>query len=602
KEEEPAKPPRWCDARSKAGGNDALFEHGQLGFEASSIVTKESGSSSTRGALAEEDRHPASISASARISLVVRPSRRVPPLRPAALAEKAEKEDVKAARTRRILLDSGDMSLEEEQHQLQAPAVPAAGPLPEAVTEEQLPAGKHSKLMPCCMKMVCNGCILASRKRGMGKMCAFCRTPTPDSDAAALALVRKRVDAKDPEAIGFLARTYFHGNYGLQQDTSMAIELWTEAALLGDLKAHFKLGWRYYQGEGVEQDVAKGTRHLQHASIQGHPEESRFALGHFEDKSGNHELAVQHLLISAKMGLQKSLNEIKGMFMKGHATKAQYAEALKGYQNALEETMSPQRAEVIRMSGLTTQISSSKSNDWQKIFTAGGQAGLERGQSSRRGKIAGRTVFPGRHSLQGPLVSPHLPLSLNPLSSNLEDELGHGVAVLIPWARQLRATGSRPPASPGAGLPPRRPEGGRLSGGGEGAEPRRVSLRASRRDGTLHVGGERFRSLGWKSRRIPPGVLESEESRVADRRPLRHALPAVLPGGRPVRSLSLARCVPAGWRLVSVGMGMPQAARALDHSMHETTTSSRRSLPFASGSPTIAVHPARLFEVVRLPS
>ena len=32
--------------------------------------------------------------------------------------------------------------------------------------------------------------------------------------------------------------------------------------------------------------------------------------------------------------------------MKGYATKAQYAEALKGYQNALEETKSPQREEV----------------------------------------------------------------------------------------------------------------------------------------------------------------------------------------------------------------------------------------------------------------
>ncbi|EJK56890.1 hypothetical protein THAOC_23132 [Thalassiosira oceanica] len=257
------------------------------------------------------------------------------------------------------------MSLAEEQHQPPAPAVPAAGPLPDAVTEEELmnsghelpdiytcplccqplalPARKHSKYKSCCMKMVCHGCIHASRKRGMGKMCAFCRTPTPDSDAAALALVRKRVDAKDPEAIGFLAGAYYRGNHrGLQQDIPRAIELWTEAANLGDLHAHFNLGRMYYFGKYVEQDEARGVRHWQHAAIQGHPE-SRFTLGIHECDERNHELAVQHWMISAKIGCEQSLNEIKGIFMKGHATKAQYTEALMGYQNALEEVKSPQR-------------------------------------------------------------------------------------------------------------------------------------------------------------------------------------------------------------------------------------------------------------------
>ena len=50
-------------------------------------------------------------------------------------------------------------------------------------------------------------------------------------------------------------------------------------------------------------------------------------------------------MISAKMGDQGTLNAIKDMFMKGHATKVQYAEALMGYQKALEEAKSPQREE-----------------------------------------------------------------------------------------------------------------------------------------------------------------------------------------------------------------------------------------------------------------
>ena len=50
-------------------------------------------------------------------------------------------------------------------------------------------------------------------------------------------------------------------------------------------------------------------------------------------------------MVSAKMGFEISLNNIKGTFMEGLATKAQYAEALRGYQEALEETKSPQREE-----------------------------------------------------------------------------------------------------------------------------------------------------------------------------------------------------------------------------------------------------------------
>ncbi|EJK72659.1 hypothetical protein THAOC_05789 [Thalassiosira oceanica] len=274
--------------------------------------------------------------------------------------------DVKAASTRRILLDSGDDMSLAEKHQPPAPAVPAAGPIPDAVTEEELmssghelpegntcplcclpialPMTKSSSLQTCCMKMVCHGCNLASVQRGLKDICPFCRTPNPDGDAAILALVRKRVDARDPVATEFLASAYHRGNRGLQQDIPRSIELWTEAANLGDLNAHFNLGYRYWSGKGVEQDVARGIRHLQHAAMQGHPG-SRFMLGFHEYKSRNDELAVQHWMISAKMGHEVSPNEIKEMFMKGHATKAQYAEALRGYQNALDETKSPQREE-----------------------------------------------------------------------------------------------------------------------------------------------------------------------------------------------------------------------------------------------------------------
>ena len=76
----------------------------------------------------------------------------------------------------------------------------------------------------------------------------------------------------------------------------------------------------------------------------------RHNLGVIEDIiNGNYELAVQHWMISVKMGDKKSLDDIKDMFVKGHATKAQYAEALRGYQDAVEKMKSPQREEAKRL-------------------------------------------------------------------------------------------------------------------------------------------------------------------------------------------------------------------------------------------------------------
>ena len=77
--------------------------------------------------------------------------------------------------------------------------------------------------------------------------------------------------------------------------------------------------------------------------------ESRHSLGFPEYKEGNYLGAVQHLMISAKMGYEKSLNNIKGMFMEGQATKAQYAEALRGFGDAVEEMKSHHREEAKRL-------------------------------------------------------------------------------------------------------------------------------------------------------------------------------------------------------------------------------------------------------------
>ncbi|EJK71617.1 hypothetical protein THAOC_06920 [Thalassiosira oceanica] len=228
-----------------------------------------------------------------------------------------------------------------------------------------LPVGKHAKMNVCCMKRVCKGCIfaverrgiydscptgceLAAQLRGIYDRCPFCRTPRPCDDASTLAMIQKRADKGDAAAIYHLGCKYFCGGLGLTKDVPRAIELWTEAAELGSVNAHYSLGQTYYYGRGVEEDKPRGVQHWEEAAMKGHVE-SRHCLGVVAFNNGTCELAVQHFMISAKMGDELSLNNIKKMFMKGLATEAQYAEALRGYGAAVVEMKSHHREEATRL-------------------------------------------------------------------------------------------------------------------------------------------------------------------------------------------------------------------------------------------------------------
>ena len=212
----------------------------------------------------------------------------------------------------------------------------------------ELPLSENGTMKICCMKKVCKGCILAAQQRGMGDTCPFCRTPHPTDDASKLAMIQKRVDKGDAEAMHYLGCNYYHGEFGLAKDAPRAVELWTEAAELGSVEAHYKLGVAYYTGYGVEEDKPRGIQHWQEAAMKGDAL-SRGVIGAVEHENGNHELALQHWMITAKMVYEMSLNGIKDLFKEGHASKAQYAEALIGYRDAVEEIKSPQREEAKRL-------------------------------------------------------------------------------------------------------------------------------------------------------------------------------------------------------------------------------------------------------------
>ena len=237
--------------------------------------------------------------------------------------------------------------LQDEQLYSQGHERPKGDFCPICTLPIPFPIEKHSVFNGCCTKKICNGCNIAAQKRGMHD-CAFCRTPIPDNDADRLAMLQARVKKKDPAAIHLLGQKYFYGSLGLQKDVRKAVELYAKAADLGSISALFSLGHSYLMGDGVQKDKSKGVRFLEKAAMQGHVD-SRYQLGWVEENKGNYDRAVRHLLISAKMGDEDSLKRIKDWFMSRLASKDQYTEALKGYQEAVEETKSHDRDEAKRL-------------------------------------------------------------------------------------------------------------------------------------------------------------------------------------------------------------------------------------------------------------
>ena len=102
------------------------------------------------------------------------------------------------------------------------------------------------------------------------------------------------------------------------------------------------IGCAYDNGDGVERDTKKANHYFELAAMGGYVT-ARHNLGVFEDHAGNWDRAIKHYMIAAGSGLNDSVKNIQQLFMDGHATKDDYANALRCRQAYLDEIKSPQR-------------------------------------------------------------------------------------------------------------------------------------------------------------------------------------------------------------------------------------------------------------------
>ena len=198
-----------------------------------------------------------------------------------------------------------------------------------------------SGYMGCCSKSNCLGCHFTNSKReyelGLEKRCAFCREPMSKSKEEAEKRKMDRVKKNCPVAMYNMGkRRRDEGDY------ETALEYLTKAAELGDAGAHFGLSCLYRDGEGVEKDKKKQVYHLEEAAMKGHLS-ARYNLGCEEENNGRFERAKKHWIIAVNLGHEGSLKGLKDLYELGHASKEEYADALRACQAAVDETKSSER-------------------------------------------------------------------------------------------------------------------------------------------------------------------------------------------------------------------------------------------------------------------
>ena len=213
--------------------------------------------------------------------------------------------------------------------------------------------GSYASYQPCCGKMICSGCMLASiNEINKGKMkdaCAFCRVPIRRTSEEFMERCEKRMQSNDAEAFKALGDykvggpSPTPGGPNLPRDMKRALELWYRGAELDSCRAHQALASTYYHGDGVEKNMEKAMYHFKQAAMRGH-EGSRQSLGAIEIENGNFLKAMKHFMIAASSGCDRSLKSVGIGYKKGYVTKDDYARTLRDYQHQVNEMKSEQRS------------------------------------------------------------------------------------------------------------------------------------------------------------------------------------------------------------------------------------------------------------------
>jgi TPR repeat protein len=115
---------------------------------------------------------------------------------------------------------------------------------------------------------------------------------------------------------------------------------------LGSTQSYLQLGIEYHTGDIVEKDVKKARHFYELAAIGGNVNARQGLVG-IEMTLGNINKAIKHSFIAAGFGHARSLKTLQKCLKAGHATRDDYENALRAYQEYIEAVRSDQRDEAV---------------------------------------------------------------------------------------------------------------------------------------------------------------------------------------------------------------------------------------------------------------
>ena len=205
-----------------------------------------------------------------------------------------------------------------------------------------MPLGsKEWQYQACCGKLCCKGCAHEIAK--VNKPCPFCRTPFCTTEEEYVKRYEERIKKfGDPYAFWQLDIGYTYGTHGLPIDCKKGFGLLLKAAELGSVRAHNDIGHSYSRGIGVEVDTKKANQHFEMAAVGGNVI-AMYNLGSVAYNAGNHARAKKHVMVAASAGYDLALDEIRKLFLGGHATKDEFERALRAHKDSADEMKSDAR-------------------------------------------------------------------------------------------------------------------------------------------------------------------------------------------------------------------------------------------------------------------
>ena len=191
----------------------------------------------------------------------------------------------------------------------------------------------------CCGKVICYGCM---HKMHEGLPCPYCKAFKFTSRDQFFDQIHRRIALEDDEAMNLLGCVYEEGTT-VPSDLKKAFDLWSRAAELGNVAAHYNLAGLHLDGRGVDKDAEKATRLLELAAMGGH-EASRHNLGGLEWNAGNRRRAMRHFVIAAEGGCDSSLEHVRRGYSMDIVSKDRYEIALRAHKDSRDEVISENRS------------------------------------------------------------------------------------------------------------------------------------------------------------------------------------------------------------------------------------------------------------------